>query len=170
VEVLIWPHPILNERAQEVTDYDDELVQLVDSMFATMYKYSGIGLAANQVGVLRRVLVVDTGTLRQEFINPIIKESHGTHLNKEGCLSFPGVFVTVHRHEHIAVEAQDRNGKTFSVVADGIDAICLQHEIDHLDGITFYDRLSPVKKQLNKKKFEKLKKRRKQHVSSRKIT
>jgi peptide deformylase len=129
-----------------------------------MYATRGIGLSANQVGLIMPILVMDTtsiegGTLYKEFVNPrIVEHSEETSMQREGCLSFPGVFVNVKRFDSVVVEAEHKNGETFTVVADGIDAVCLQHEIDHLHGITFYDRLSPTAKRVHAAKFKKLKK------------
>lgn len=167
LDLKIWPDPILNQTAKNVDVFDEELTAFVENMFLTMRVTNGIGLAANQVGDLRRVIVLDTtpipgGTLNQEFINPRIVETpegdEKASLSKEGCLSFPGAFVTIKRYETLAVEAENKDGETFTVVADGIDAMCLQHEIDHLDGITFYDRLSNTAKRVHAKKFAKVKK------------
>jgi peptide deformylase len=160
MKLVTWPDPLLNTLAKPVSEFNDEVTELVQNMFATMVQEGGVGLAANQVGVLSQVLVVDTtvigGSINKEFINPKLTLMDGKIICKEGCLSFPGVFVSVPRFETIAVEAQDRTGAVFTIVADGIDAICIQHEIDHLAGITFYDRLSPLKKTMHKKKFNNL--------------
>lgn len=161
MKLITWPNTLLNTLAEPVSEFNEETLDLVQSMFATMAHEGGIGLAANQVGKLKQVLVVNTtdagGTIHKEFINPKITMADGRMVRKEGCLSFPGVYVSVPRSETIAVEAQDRTGAVFTIIADGIDAICLQHEIDHLGGITFYDRLSPLKQSIYKKKFNKLK-------------
>ena len=159
MKLVTWPNNLLNTCAEPVSEFSDEVTELVKNMFATMVEEGGVGLAANQVGVLKQVMVVDTtvigGTINKEFINPKITMMDGKKVCKEGCLSFPDVYVSVPRSETVAVEAQDRTGTVFTIVADGIDAICLQHEIDHLAGITFYDRLSPLKRDMHKKKFNK---------------
>lgn len=160
MKLVTWPDKVLNTLANPVSEFNDELKELVQNMFATMVEEGGVGLAAQQVGVLQQVMVVDTtvigGSINKEFINPKITMMDGKVVSKEGCLSFPNVYVSVPRSVTVAVEAQDRNGNVFTVLADGIDAICLQHEIDHLAGITFYDRLSPLKQAMHKKKFNKL--------------
>jgi len=165
MDILIWPNNDLNIQTQPVTDFGQKMSNLVENMFTTLYANNGLGLAANQVGVLKQVVVIDTtssgGTLNQEFINPRITMSDGRQMYKEGCLSFPGVYINMTRYETVGVEAQDKTGKTFSVIANGVDAVCLQHELDHLSGITFYDKLSPVKKSMYSNKFKKLKKRKK---------
>lgn len=160
MKLVTWPNEVLNTCAEPVSEFDDEVSQLVLNMFATMIEEGGVGLAANQVGILKQIMVVDTtvigGTIKKEFINPKITLMDGKVICKEGCLSFPGVVVSVPRFETVAIEAQDKTGTVFTIVADGMDAVCLQHEIDHLAGITFYDRLSPLKRDMHKKKFNKL--------------
>lgn len=165
MELVIWPNKVLNTVAEEVKIFDSNLVDTVDEMNALMDSYSGLGLAANQVGLTKRIIVLNTviandgaGTIRREFINPHIISHGGQMLYKEGCLSFPGVYVNMVRSSDVMVRAQDLDGVVFTTVAQGIDAFCLQHEIDHLNGITFYDRLSPVKRAMYKNKFKKLKK------------
>lgn len=167
-DIVYWPDPILNTKTKDVSKFSELLHELVEDMFDTMYANNGIGLAANQIGKLQRVIVLDTtevvgGTIKQEFINPIITPlSSYFKKEKEGCLSFPGTYVSVNRHPYVKVTASDKTGQLIEMdMLGGIDAICLQHEVDHLDGITFYDRLSPVQKQIYANKFRKLKKRKK---------
>lgn len=163
LNIVFWPAPVLNVKSEPVTTFDDELGDLVKAMFDTMQQSGGIGLAANQVGITKRLLVVDTmdvgGTLRTEMINPVILDSSEVEKNREGCLSFPSVFINVERHKHITVAYQDMNGINNIKRLDGIDSICVQHELDHINGITFYDRLGNVGKHLHANKFNKLKKR-----------
>ncbi|KAA6208917.1 peptide deformylase [Avibacterium paragallinarum] len=160
-EILIYPDDRLKVVAQPVNTFDQELHQLIDDMFETMYKEQGIGLAATQVNVHRRVIVIDIeGTKENQIvlINPKIIESSGETGIEEGCLSLPGLRGFVPRKEKLRVEALDKNGKAFILDADDLLAICIQHEIDHLNGIVFADYLSPLKRQRMKDKLIKLKK------------
>lgn len=160
-EILIYPDDRLQIVAQPVNTFDQELHQLIDDMFETMYKEQGIGLAATQVNVHRRVIVIDIeGTKENQIvlINPKIIESSGETGIEEGCLSLPGLHGFVPRKEKLRVEALDKNGKAFILDADDLLAICIQHEIDHLNGIVFADYLSPLKRQRMKDKLIKLKK------------
>lgn len=133
----------LRKKAREVTAFDARLHQLLDDMAETMYENIGIGLAANQIGVLRRIFVVDvdeeSGLI--EFINPKIRDMTGTQTSCEGCLSVPGVWGDVERPESITIDALDRDGKPFTLKATGILAVCICHENDHLDGILFKDKV-----------------------------
>ncbi|MEE6028390.1 peptide deformylase [Avibacterium paragallinarum] len=160
-EILIYPDDRLKIVAQPVNTFDQELHQLIDDMFETMYKEQGIGLAATQVNVHRRVIVIDIeGTKENQIvlINPKIIESSGETGIEEGCLSLPGLRGFVPRKEKLRVEALDKNGKAFILDADDLLAICIQHEIDHLNGTVFADYLSPLKRQRMKDKLIKLKK------------
>lgn len=133
----------LRKKAREVTVFDERLHQLLDDMAETMYENNGIGLAAPQIGVLRRIFTVDVhddGGLR-EFINPRILNPRGSQISCEGCLSVPGVWGDVERPGMITVEAQDRNGQWFTLEASDLLAICICHENDHLDGILFKDKV-----------------------------
>lgn len=157
--VRIYPDPILKQVCEPVSEVDQEIKTLVQNMFLTMYHRNGVGLSANQVGILKRVFVMDTsesGNRRRVFINPEIIWSKNEKRWKEGCLSFPGVFAFVKRPDHIKVRALDEEGKTFDLDLEGLDAVCFQHELDHLNGITFYDHLSVVQKNLIKKKMANL--------------
>ena len=150
--VRIYGDPVLREKAREVTGADETLRALVADLFETMKAYSGVGLAANQVGVLQRVLVVDvpiddTHRERHALVNPEIVERSGSETGEEGCLSIPGVWEDVTRAKQISVRALDENGKPVSIEAEGYLARAIQHEIDHLDGVLFVDRLSPLKRQ-----------------------
>jgi peptide deformylase len=134
---------ILRKKCREVTRFDDRLHMLVDDMFQTMYANNGVGLAAPQVGVLRRIFVMDVkdeaGPL--VLINPRIVLTEGSQINDEGCLSLPGKWGEVERPASLTVEALDREGRPFSYHAEGLAAICVCHEIDHLDGILFRDKV-----------------------------
>ena len=138
--------------------FDDELRTLVDDMFETMYDAPGIGLAATQINVHRRVVVIDVsrdGSDPHHFINPQIVATDGTEEMEEGCLSVPGIFETVERAERVTIKALDSDGRAFELEADGLLAVCIQHEIDHLDGKLFVDYLSQLKQSRIRKKLEK---------------
>ena len=121
--------------------FDDRLATLLDDMAETMYKADGCGLAASQIGVLRRVCVVDVGDGLIELVNPVIVEQSGLQFEEEGCLSFPGDYGKTKRPMNVTVRAQDRNGNTFTVSGSGLKASAFCHELDHLDGVVFKDRL-----------------------------
>jgi peptide deformylase len=156
--ILEYPDPRLRTRAVPVDAVDAPLRELIDDMLETMYAANGIGLAATQVNVHRRLLVADVSEgrdLPQVFINPEILSREGAAISQEGCLSVPGYYDDVERAERIRVRAQGRDGKTFERDLEGLLAICLQHEIDHLDGRLFVDYLSEMKRQRVRKKIEK---------------
>jgi peptide deformylase len=158
LEILHFPDSRLRTRAQPVAAVDDDVRQLVDDLFETMYAAPGIGLAATQVDVHRRVLVVDVSEDRSAphcFINPEIVEREGEEETDEGCLSVPGVYDKVRRAERIRVRALDRDGRSFELEADGLLAVCIQHEMDHLEGKLFVDYLSGLKRQRIRRKLEK---------------
>jgi len=159
--IRVYPDPILKQVCEPVTEVTDEIRTLIQNMFLTMYENGGVGLAANQVGVTKRIFVMDTsnsGAKRQAFINPEIIESSDIERYKEGCLSFPGIFAYVKRPTKIKIRALNENGEVFELYLQGLDAVCAQHEIGHTIGETFYDQLSPLQKNLIKKKISKLKK------------
>lgn len=159
LEILQHPDPRLRKKAQPVATFDSELKTLVHSMFETMYAAPGIGLAATQVNVHKRVLVVDVTRDCSDpihFVNPVILSSNGREETQEGCLSVPGVQEIVERAENIRVESKDYDGNTFSLEASGLLAVCIQHEIDHLDGKLFVDYLSLLKRHRIKRKLEKI--------------
>ncbi len=162
--ILEFPDPRLRTRATPVVTVDARIKQLVEDMFDTMYDAPGIGLAASQVDVHERVIVIDTsgdGSDPRVFINPeitILDASLGTY--DEGCLSVPGFYETVERPKVIEVTALDKTGSPFTAQLDGLLAICLQHEIDHLEGKLFVDYLSPLKRQRIRSKLVKDQKRR----------
>ena len=153
-----FPDSRLRNVAGPVEKVDDEIRQLVDDMFETMYDAPGIGLAAIQINVPQRVIVIDISEDKSEplcLINPEILEKEGEESMDEGCLSVPEIYETVTRAEKIRVRALDRDGKSFEMDADGLLAVCIQHEIDHLDGKLFVDYLSNLKRQRIRKKLEK---------------
>jgi peptide deformylase len=140
--------PVLRQRSAEVGAVDDEVRRLVDDMFETMDAAKGVGLAANQVGVARRIAVVDADGDRFAMIDPVIVETEGRSTAEEGCLSIPDVYGDVTRPERVVIEAVDRDGTRYRREATGLKARAIQHEIDHLDGILFLDHLSLVRRQM----------------------
>ena len=158
LKILEFPDPRLRTKASPVETVDDELRQLIGDMFETMYAAPGIGLAATQVDVHQRLLVADVSPDKSEphvLINPEIIEKDGVTATDEGCLSVPGYYEEVKRAEHILVRFLDRNGEQQEMEAEGLLAVCIQHEIDHLDGKLFVDYLSETKRQRIRKKLEK---------------
>ena len=156
--ILHFPDPKLHNQSQIVEVVDDEIRTLVDDMLDTMYDAPGIGLAAPQVDVFKRIMVVDISDDKSEplvFINPEIIDAGGKEKMEEGCLSVPGIYETVERADWIKVRALDRDGNLFEMEADGLKAVCIQHEIDHLDGKLFVDYLSSLKRTRIRKKLEK---------------
>jgi peptide deformylase len=157
--ILEFPDPRLRTQAKAVAGVDDRVSALIDDMFETMYAAPGIGLAATQVDIHERIIVMDTSQDQSEprvFINPelqVIDPELGSY--DEGCLSVPGYYETVHRPLEISVSALDRDGTPFTEVLTGLPAICLQHEVDHLEGKLFVDYLSPLKRQRIRQKLEK---------------
>lgn len=159
LNILHFPDPRLRQKAEPVAVVDDSVRRLVDDMFETMYDAPGIGLAAVQVNVLQRVITIDISEDRSEphcFINPQIVQSSGVEEMEEGCLSVPGIYDMVSRAEAVTVRYLDRNGKDTQLEAQGLLAVCIQHEIDHLDGKLFVDYLSELKRKRIRKKMEKL--------------
>ncbi len=158
LEILHYPDPRLRTVARPVEQVDDRIRSLVDDMFETMYEAPGIGLAATQVNVHERVIVIDVSEDRSEprvFINPEILEKDGVEQMQEGCLSVPGYYDYVERAERIRVRALGRDGEPFELEASGLLAICIQHEMDHLAGKLFVDYLSELKRKRVRKKLEK---------------
>ncbi len=156
--IIEFPDPRLRTVAKPVAAVDGRIRTLVADMFQTMYDAPGIGLAATQVDVHERLLVLDISEDRSApmvFINPVITASEGSQVYQEGCLSVPGIFADVTRADRVTVEALDREGKAFTLEADGLLAVCIQHEMDHLAGKVFVDYLSPLKRELVRKKLAK---------------
>lgn len=167
LNILKYPDPRLRTVAKPVAEVTDVHRQQLDDMFETMYEAPGIGLAATQVDIHDRMLVIDISEEKNEprvFINPEIIARDGVEIMEEGCLSVPGIYEKVERAEKVTVRALDRDGNTFELEADGLLAICIQHEIDHLDGNVFIDYLSPLKQQRISKKLEKAHKYDMEHV------
>ncbi|MBT8430527.1 MAG: peptide deformylase [Gammaproteobacteria bacterium] len=158
LEILHFPDARLRNVAKPVAQVDDSVRKLIDDMLETMYEAPGIGLAAIQVNQPRRVIVVDISEERNQplaLVNPEILEKHGEEQMEEGCLSVPGVYEPVQRAERVRVRALDRDGGLIDMEVDGLLAVCIQHEIDHLDGKLFVDYLSNLKRQRIRKKIEK---------------
>jgi peptide deformylase len=140
--------PVLRQHSVDVSAVDDEVRRLIADMFETMDAAKGIGLAANQVGVARRIAIVDVDEDRFALVNPRIIETEGRAAAEEGCLSIPEIYGDVTRPDRVVVEALDANGNPFRKEATGLKARAIQHEIDHLDGILFLDHLSLIKRQM----------------------
>jgi len=156
--ILEFPDPRLRTKAQPVTVFDQALKDLIGAMLETMYAAPGIGLAATQVNVHKQLLVLDVSEEKNQplaLINPRVVANDGSQIYQEGCLSVPGIFADVERADRITVEAQDSDGKTITLQADGLLAVCIQHEMDHLVGKLFVDYLSPLKREMVRKKLEK---------------
>lgn len=146
--ILRYPDPRLHTRASPVSSFDDALRQLVADMAETMYEAPGIGLAATQVNVHKRIVIIDVSEDKSDlrvFVNPEIISRSGEQSCEEGCLSVPGVYETVSRAEHVRVRALNERGEPFELEADGLLAVCIQHELDHLDGKVFIEYLSQLK-------------------------
>jgi len=157
--VRVYGDPVLRQRAVEVTAFDDELQRLVADLHDTMQAYRGVGLAANQVGVPQRVAVVDVpiddvSHATYTLVNPVIVSRSGSESGEEGCLSIPGIYEDVSRSFTIRVHALDAQGAPLELDAEGYLARAIQHEIDHLDGVLFVDRLSPLKRQFLRRSLE----------------
>lgn len=161
LEILEFPDTRLRTVAKPVERFDAGLRRLVDDMVETMYDAQGIGLAATQVNVHQRLLVLDVSENQDTprvYVNPEIVASEGTETCEEGCLSVPGIYAEVSRAERITISARDADGQPFREELDGLHAICVQHEIDHLEGKLFVDYLSPLKRRMVAKKLEKQRK------------
>lgn len=161
-EILRFPHPILKTPTQRVDVIDEEIKRLVQDMFETMYHAEGVGLAANQIGVSLRIMVIDTSSkkdappIKLVLINPEVLSAEGKTTYKEGCLSFPGLVVEVERYSKVKVKAQNLHGEEEVYEFEGFPAIVFQHEMDHLEGITFIDRVNGLRKRLALEKYSKL--------------
>ena len=163
LEIVLYPDPVLKKVASPVEEVTEDIKQLLEDMAETMYDAPGIGLAAPQIGKSIRAMVVDVGIDEEtgertlyKLVNPEIVDSSGKASGEEGCLSIPDIREVVDRSEKVTVEALDENGQPVRVEADGLLSICLQHEIDHLDGVLFIDKLSRLKKEVMRGKLKKL--------------
>ncbi|TDJ29861.1 MAG: peptide deformylase [Gammaproteobacteria bacterium] len=158
LEILEYPDPRLRTKAQFVVSVDNQVRTLLDDLFETMYTAPGIGLAASQVDIHRRIIVIDISENRDEphaFINPELEILGGEIESEEGCLSVPGFYESVTRADHVLVKALDRDGQSFELQATGMLAVCIQHECDHLEGKLFVDYLSNLKRTRIRRKLEK---------------
>ena len=159
--ILEFPDPRLRTKAAPVTEFDAALAKLAADMLETMYEAPGIGLAATQVNVHRQILVLDVSEEKDQpmvIVNPKIVSREGSQTYQEGCLSVPGIFADVDRADRIRVEAQDAEGNPLAIEADGLLAVCIQHEMDHLEGKVFVDYLSSLKRTMLLKRMEKQRK------------
>lgn len=180
LKVFTYPSAILKKVAEPVLEFNSDISTLAKNMLFSMYRAPGIGLAAPQIGSSLRIFCIDVDFERERvtdsngvdsfrysnfnpivLINPVITEKEGEMIYQEGCLSFPGIFEDVKRAEKIKVQYQDVEGNSHEITAEGVKAICIQHELDHLDGIVFIERLSQLKRTFLLKKFKKKKKTRK---------
>jgi peptide deformylase len=172
LNILRYPDSRLHKIAKPVTTFDARLKQLVDDMAETMYEAPGVGLAASQVDVHQQLIIIDTSEKRSNlriFINPeIVWTSAERQIYEEGCLSVPGIYDDVERYAQIKVKALDVEGKPFELSADGLLAVCIQHEMDHLRGKVFVEYLSPLKR--NRIKAKLLKEEREMHRDKKRIT
>ncbi len=167
LNILEFPDPRLTTVANDVEYFDDALKKLVEDMLETMYSAYGIGLAATQVNVHKRSLVLDVSEDRDQprvYMNPVILSQSGEQTHEEGCLSVPGIYASVKRAENIKLRAQDTDGNTFEEQLEGLHAVCIQHEIDHLIGRLFVDYMSPLKRNMVRKKLQKQRKVAKQEA------
>ena len=162
LNILLFPDPRLKKVAEPIQQINDNIKQTVHDLFQTMYHAEGIGLAATQANIHQRIIVIDVSEKRNEplcLINPVTTKQDGSISWEEGCLSFPDIYTKVKRFTSVTVEYQDLDYKLQTISTDGLLSICLQHEIDHLNGITFHDRISPLKQALMKSKIKKMGKR-----------
>jgi peptide deformylase len=169
-EILIWPHPVLKQAARPVAQVDERVRALVKDMFETMYAADGVGLAAPQVGVLERSVVLDTTPRQPEsrplaMVNPAIVEREGTTVYTEGCLSIPGEAEDVERAAVVTVSYLDPEGQPHTLRCEGLLAIAVQHEVDHLDGTVFVDHVSTLKRTLIRKRMKRLQAEREQRAA-----
>jgi len=162
LNILQFPDPRLKKVAEVVDTFDHEITTLVNNMMETMYEMQGVGLAATQVNVHKKVIVIDVSPQQNQplcLINPEITETREQTEHEEGCLSFPGVYAKVKRAKEVDVTFYDKEGVIRTLSADGLLARCIQHEIDHLNGITFFDHLSPLKQTMLRKKLDKIRRK-----------
>ena len=159
LNILKYPDPRLHKVAEPVRCFNEELSSLIRNMAETMYEYKGIGLAATQVDIHQRIIVIDISEEKNSLItlvNPTLKNYSGLQEYDEGCLSVPGFFETVKRYDLVSIDYQDEHGQAKSLTADGLLSVCIQHEMDHLVGKVFVEKLSQLKQQRIKKKISKL--------------
>ncbi len=160
LEIKKYPDKVLSEKTTPVNEFDSELQKLIDDMIETMYAAPGIGLAANQVGVSKRVAVIDVNATDEKsslfvLVNPEIVHKEGANDSEEGCLSIPGYTTVIKRADEVKVEGLDRHGRPIEIEGSGLLARALQHEIDHLDGVLLIDRIGRIKREFFKKRYAK---------------
>ncbi len=158
LNILNFPDPRLRTKAKQVTDFNNKICELTDNMFFTMYAAPGIGLAATQVDVHQRIITIDISEEKNQplvVINPIIIEKEGEQATDEGCLSVPGIYEPVKRYDKIRLKAQDKHGEFYELDTEGLLSVCIQHEMDHLEGKLFVDYLSEMKRNRIRKKLAK---------------
>ncbi len=160
LEIKKYPEKILKEKASPIRNIDGALQRIVDDMIETMYAAHGVGLAANQVGILQRLCVIDLRSKENKIplivlINPVIAEKEGAVDAEEACLSLPGYMTSIRRAERVLVRGVDREGKELEIEGEGLLARAFQHEIDHLEGLLFIDRMSPIKREFFKRRYKK---------------
>jgi len=166
LEIRVYPDAVLRQKAEEVREFGEELKRTADLMLDTMYRNKGLGLAGNQVGILKRIVVVDVNSGKSGeksplvLVNPEIVTAEGEIFAEEGCLSLPGLFKKVKRFAYVKLKAQNLEGEDFELEAEDLLARVFQHEIDHLNGVLFIDRLSPFQRRLAVEKYRKLRKKR----------
>lgn len=168
LDILHFPDKRLRTKATDITVVDDDLRLFIADMYQTMYEAPGIGLAATQVNFHKRLIVIDVSEDKNEplcLINPVITHKEGIEVMQEGCLSVPGFYEDVERAESITIKAQNEQGEPFELTANDLLAVCIQHEIDHLDGKLFVDYLSPLKRNRIRKKLERMNKERAEQVT-----
>jgi len=159
LEIKKYPDNVLKQKTQELSNIDGNTQKLIDDMLETMHSVRGLGLAANQVGISQRLCVIDLSIKEDNkipviiLINPVIVESEGAIDAEEGCLSLPGYMSSIKRAEKVFVKGLNREGKPFELEASGLLARALQHEIDHLEGMLMFDRMSPIKREFFKRKY-----------------
>lgn len=161
LKIVKYPEPVLSQPGEPVAEFDDELRKFVADMFETMYKAQGIGLAAPQVAVSKRITVIDLSMGKDPkdklvLINPEVIEREGKQYEEEGCLSFPDIREKISRAAKVRIRAQDEKGKWFEMDGEELLSRAFQHEIDHLDGVLFLSRMSPLKRDLNLRKIRKM--------------
>jgi len=154
-EIIIYPDPVIKKKSESVEEVDEEIKQLIDDMTETMYASRGVGLAAVQIGILKRVIVVNVGEELVALVNPEILENEGESKMEEGCLCLPGVLIDVKRSEKVKVKGLNEKGEEVVVDAEGLLARAFQHEVDHLNGILIIDKVSRIKRELLTNKLRK---------------
>jgi peptide deformylase len=169
-QILHYPDPLLAQKSEPVTVFDEELKQLIDDMIETMYDAPGVGLAAPQIGVLKRLVIIDCSGKDEPAdlivaVNPEVATGEGTSNEEEGCLSVPRYYANIKRHATATLRYQDQNGEAHERTASGLLAVAFQHETDHLEGTLFVDHLSSLKKSMFRKKYAKMQKEKANNVA-----